>query len=83
MGVRYQFSEDPRCTLTVAAPDGKALRLVALAPGEAPAWLAVFSNTAGLCLFALPGGCLGLPVSPPPPPLPPVLTGHVSSLSLY
>ena len=68
MGVRYQFSEDPRCTLTVAAPDGKALRLVALAPGEAPAWLAVFSNTAGLCLFALPGGSLALQVSPPPPP---------------
>jgi hypothetical protein len=33
--------------MTVEAPDGKAVRHVALPASESPAWLATFSNTAG------------------------------------
>jgi hypothetical protein len=33
--------------MTVDAPDGKAVRHVALPASESPAWLATFSNSAG------------------------------------
>ena len=56
VGVRYRQNEDPKCTLTLPAPDQKPVSLVALSRGKSPQFLATFSSSAGLIFWQLPTG---------------------------
>ena len=56
VGVRYRQNEDPKCTLTLPAPDQKPVSLVALSRGKSPQFLATFSSSAGLIFWQLPSG---------------------------